>query len=276
MTFSSDCGRPLVSLSSDFGIQSEGVGIMKGVVLSLCPSANVIDLTHGIESFSLIDAAREMETVSYLPSGIHVCVVDPGVGTKRHALVIEAVRGDFLIGPDNGVLVPAMTMLGGIKSAWVIRSTGFINIQNSRTFGGRDIFSRAAGWLALGRSCADLASEIPCEQLHKAPYDEAELCDGTLRAKVIHINKFGSAILNIRESRLDDIGVVEGKSFSIEFESENPLTIERVRSFAATEIGKSILVPDDYGRVELAINQGNFASTHGLSLGTELLLHFKV
>ena len=107
--------KPLITLTSDFGVQSQGVGIMEAVALEINPEARVIHLMHGLPVFDLFYAARTMETINYIPVGYHVCVVDPGVGTKRKPIVIETGRGDFLIGPDNGVLLPATRFLVGIR-----------------------------------------------------------------------------------------------------------------------------------------------------------------
>jgi len=105
----------IITLSSDFGVQSQGVGIMEGVALDINPDAKIIHLMHGLPDFNISYAARTLETVNYLSVGFHVMVVDPGVGTKRKPIIIETGRGDFLIGPDNGVLIPATRFLGGIK-----------------------------------------------------------------------------------------------------------------------------------------------------------------
>ncbi|MFZ1990661.1 MAG: SAM-dependent chlorinase/fluorinase [Alphaproteobacteria bacterium] len=268
----SSAKRPFVSISSDFGIQSEGVGIMKGVVLGICPEANVVDLTHGIQSFSIVDGAREMETVASLPVGIHVCVVDPGVGTDRHALILQVCRGDYLIGPDNGVLLPAAHALGGVESAKTIRNTTYIETTKSRTFGGRDIFSRAAAWLAAGVPVSELGSRIEVGDIWPAPYAEATLVNDQIFAQVIHVNKYGSAILNIKEAWLDEMGVAEGRQMTFQAANHGAVTVPRLRSFASAQIGEVVMVPDDYGRVELAINQGSLLEKFGTSLGSVLAL----
>ena len=107
--------KPIITLTSDFGVQSQGVGIMEGVALEINPDAKVIHLMHGLPDFNLSYAARTMETLNYMPIGYHVCVVDPGVGTERKPIIIETGRGDYLIGPDNGVLMSATRFLKGIK-----------------------------------------------------------------------------------------------------------------------------------------------------------------
>src|SRR5690348_8066918 len=105
---------PFISLTSDFGVQSQGVGLMEATARTIAPHATVLHLMHGLPSFDTIAAARTLESVAYLPVGAHVCVCDPGVGSDRKAIAIQVVRGDFLIGPDNGVLRPASRVLGGV------------------------------------------------------------------------------------------------------------------------------------------------------------------
>ena len=116
--------KPFITLTSDFGVQSQGIGIMEAVALGINPDAHVVHLMHGLPDFDLFYAARTMETINYLPVGFHVCVVDPGVGTKRKPIIIKTGRGDYLIGPDNGVLLPATRFLGGIKKVVEITYVG--------------------------------------------------------------------------------------------------------------------------------------------------------
>src|SRR3989338_3828809 len=98
--------HPLITLTSDFGVQSQGVGIMEAVIRNISPEAHVIHLMHGLPDFDVRCAARTMETLKYVPVGFHICVVDPGVGTNRRGIIIKTKRCDYLIGPDNGVFVP--------------------------------------------------------------------------------------------------------------------------------------------------------------------------
>ena len=137
-----------ITLTSDFGVQSQGAAIMEAVAFEINPDAKVIHLMHGLPDFNLFYAARTMETVNCIPTGCHVCVVDPGVGTKRKPIIIETIRGDFLIGPDNGVLIPATRFLGGIKNAVEITNRKYMRHPISPVFHGRDIFTPAAAYLS--------------------------------------------------------------------------------------------------------------------------------
>ncbi len=128
--------KSIITLTSDFGVQSQGVGIMEAVAVDINPDARVIHLMHGLPDFDLFYAARTMETLNYIPIGFHVCVVDPGVGTKRKPIIIKTVRGDFLIGPDNGVLIPATRFLRGIKKVVEITNEKYMKKPVSPIFHG--------------------------------------------------------------------------------------------------------------------------------------------
>jgi S-adenosyl-L-methionine hydrolase (adenosine-forming) len=104
----------IITLTSDFGKQSQGVGMMEAAIAEIAPSARVIHYAHGIEPFAITSAARVLETVQFVAPAIHVCVCDPGVGTFRRAIALATRRGDILVGPDNGVVLPAARVLGGI------------------------------------------------------------------------------------------------------------------------------------------------------------------
>ena len=162
--------KQLITLTSDFGVQSQGIGIMESVALEINPEAHVIHLMHGLPDFDLFYAARTMETINYMPVGYHVCVVDPGVGTKRKPIIIKVGRGDYLIGPDNGVLISATRFLGGIKKVVEITNKRYMRRPISPVFHGRDIFVPAAAYLSKGVKIGEFGTELEQENLEKAPY----------------------------------------------------------------------------------------------------------
>src|SRR3989338_3185523 len=192
MNFKNKMKQPLITLTSDFGVQSQGVGIMEAVAAEINPDAKIIHLMHGLPDFNLFYAARTMETINYIPVGFHVCVVDPGVGTKRKPVIIQTERGDFLIGPDNGVLIPATRFLGEIKKAVEITNEKYMKKPISPIFHGRDMFTPAAAYLSKGVKIEEFGKELKPEELAKAPYEEATIEDDKIYAKIISINKFGS------------------------------------------------------------------------------------
>src|SRR3989338_950652 len=195
--------HPLITLTSDFAVQSQGVGIMESVALEINPEAKIIHLMHGLPDFNLFYAARTMETLNHVPIGFHVCVVDPGVGTRRKSIIIETGRGDFLIGPDNGVLIPATRFLGGIKKAVEITNKKYMRKPVSPVFHGRDIFTPAAAYLSKGIKIEEFGKILNPGNLVKAPYEEAEIKENEINALVISINKFGSIPLNVIHSLWD-------------------------------------------------------------------------
>jgi len=198
-----------ITLTSDFGIDSQGVGAMKAVIHRIAPESAIIDLTHGVTPFSIIEGACEMEAVSFLPAdGVHVCVVDPGVGSDREVVAIATSRGDVLVGPDNGVLVLAARALGGASACHIVSNPDVLPDTVTLTFHGRDVMAPAAAAVAAGLAVADLGPAVPFDHLVAEPYGEADLAASPVRALVIHINRYGTAYLNVRNNDLahSDVG----------------------------------------------------------------------
>lgn len=261
--------KPLISLTSDFGVQSQGVGIMEGVIAGINPEARVIHLMHGLPDFDLRSGARTMETVINLPVGFHVCVVDPGVGTRRKSLIIQTKRGDFLIGPDNGVLMSAVRLLGDATRVVEITNPNYMRHPVSPIFHGRDIFAPAAAYLSGGVSIGEFGPEVDFNHLTPAPYTEAILEGGTLHAEVIHINKYGSLHLNVLNAQWDAFGVPKYQRVRAEFKNQR-LELTCITAFGEVNKNELLILRDDYGRVEVAINQGNFAAVYGVGVGNRV------
>ena len=266
--------KPFISLTSDFGVQSQGVGIMQAVALEINPEAHVIHLMHGLPDFNLYYAARTMETINYIPVGYHACVVDPGVGTKRRPIIIETGRGDFLIGPDNGVLVPATRFLGGIKKVVEITNDKYMRKPVSPVFHGRDIFTPAAAYLSKGVKIEDFGKELNPKDLAKAPYEEAIIKDDEVYAKIISINKFGSLHLNIRHADWDKFNIKIGKMVELRF-NDKPVKMPFLTTFGDVEKGTPLIFKDDYGRIEVALNMGNFSKKYGVKIGDSCIIKKK-
>ena len=258
-------------MTSDFGVQSQGIGIMEAVALEINPDAHVIHLMHGLPDFDLCYAARTMETINYMPVGFHVCVVDPGVGTKRKPVIIETGRGDFLIGPDNGVLMPATRLLGGIEKAVEITNDKYMRNPVSPVFHGRDIFVPAAAYLSKGIKMHEFGGNINPKELVKAPYDEAELRKNRLQVQIISVNKFGSIHLNITHTVWDKLKIKKGDF--IQFIHKNSrLKIPYAVTFGDVDKAKPLIFKDDYGRVEVALNMGNLSRKYNLKIGDKCII----
>lgn len=264
--------RPLISLTTDFGDSNQGIGIMKGVAHEISPNASVIDLTHEILEFSAIDGARQFETVYWLPIGIHVCVIDFGVGTERKAIIIKTKRGDYLVGPDNGIMIPSAKKLGGIIKVVSIENEKYMRHPISSTFHGRDIFMPAAAWLSIGVSMDEFGHEIAISDLCVAPFHDAIVKDFGFTGMVIHIHpKFGTLSTNIRANQITNRHIEKGDLLKLEFENST-LTLPFVNTFGDVPTGKELIFLDDYDRTSIAINMGNFAQKYMIKVGDSFSL----
>lgn len=255
-----------ITLTSDFGVQSQGIGAMESVIFGIAPEMRVIHLMHGLPSFDVTAGARTMETVQFLPVGIHVCVVDPGVGTKRKGIIIKTKRGDYFVGPDNGLFVSATNILGGCANVVEISNHKYMRQPVSPIFHGRDVFAPAAAHLSLGVRMEEFGTELSFENLICAPYSEAVINQNTLEAQVIHINKFGSLHLNILHAQWDQFGVKQHELISLQLPKQK-ITVPFVETFGDVAPVQPLLLKDDYGRVEVALNMGSFAERHGVKVG---------
>jgi len=259
--------KPFVSITSDFGIASEGCGVMKATVWKYCPDANIIDLTHEVSAFNIKEGARELESVISLPVGVHVCVVDPGVGTKRKGIIILTNRGDYLIGPDNGVLIPAAKRLDGIQKAVAITNEDFMQQPVSPTFHGRDVFCSVAGHLARGVKLEEFGEPIPEEKLVAAPYFAATVKEGRIHGEIIHTNKHNFNVYsNIYSEQLQELNIRVGDQISAEV-GKHQLQCKFLKTFGETGKDSELVYMDDYGHVAIGINQGLFAKKYPVDVG---------
>ncbi len=246
---------------------------MKGTALKICPEANVVDLTHGVAPFDIKNGAREFEAISYFPVGFHVCVVDPGVGTDRKPIIIETARGDYLIGPDNGVLIPAANVLGGIMRVFEINNTKYMQHPVAPTFHGRDIFVPAAAHLANGVKVTDFGDEMMKDELIEPPYLDAEVKKGKVHGEVLHVNPHNHNVYsNIRPKTLMD-------KMGIQFEDEldvtigkNKLKVRFLETFGMAKKKEAMLFWDDYNHIAICINQGFFAKKYKIKIGDKFLV----
>ncbi|MBS3101403.1 SAM-dependent chlorinase/fluorinase [Candidatus Woesearchaeota archaeon] len=264
--------KPFITLTSDFGVQSQGTGIMEAVALEINPNAHTIHLMHGLPDFNLFYAARTMETIAFMPVGFHVCVVDPGVGTKRKPIIIKTGRGDYLVGPDNGVLIPATRFLGGIKKAVEITNKKYMRQPVSPIFHGRDIFTPAAAYLSKGIGIKKFGKNLNPKNLTKAPYEEAITKGNEIHAKIISINKFGSLHLNIMHAEWGKFNIKLGYNISLILKNKKSIKLPFMATFGDIEKGKPLIMKDDYGRVEVAINQGSFKKKYNAEIGGDITI----
>jgi S-adenosylmethionine hydrolase len=197
--------------------------------------------------------------------GCHICVVDPGVGTDRRAIAIETQRGDILIGPDNGVLLPAAGFLGGIVRTHALTDERFMRLPVSPIFHGRDIFAPAAAHLSSGVPITAFGLSLDPASLYSAPYHEAAVDRGAIHATVIHANHYGNVFLNVRNQELHKLAAV-GSTIRLSAGNRG-MDLPYRRTFGEVSTGQPVIMDDDFGRVEIAVNQGSFLEVLKLKAG---------
>jgi S-adenosylmethionine hydrolase len=250
--------RPVVTFLSDFGSSDPFVGICHGVIVRTCPDAEVIHLSHGIRPQSVGQGARVLAaSMPYLPVGVHMAVVDPGVGSQRRAVCLRSGDGRLFVGPDNGLLVPAAEACGGIELAVEITESRFMLPSVSRTFHGRDVFSPVSGHLASGLDPAELGTAVDPGALVRVTELAAEVDGSVLTAAVQQIDQFGnlqlSAALSDVEELFENGRMVEVSHRDDRYYARCALT------FADVERGELVLYEDSEQRLSVAINRGNAA-----------------
>ncbi len=266
--------RPVVTLLTDFGLRDVSAAICRSVVLDICPDAEVIDLSHEIRKYAIRDGALALWcALPYAPLGFHVAVVDPGVGTARRPIALRVARGDVLIGPDNGLLVPAAERLGGVVEARLLENPAYRLPLVTSTFHGRDVFAPAAAHLARGASFESLGSAI-ADELVASPIPAAMAVEGGLATEVIYEDTFGNLKLS---ALVDDVraatgGDPVGAAFEVATDDGRVLPMPWARTFGVVAAGEPLLYEDSYGRACIAVNQGSAAAALGLVEGTRLQL----
>lgn len=247
-------------------------GTCRGVIKRIAPDVEVIDITHGIAPQQVLQGALVLaNTLPYMPVGVHVAVVDPGVGGDRRGLALRGGDGRLYVGPDNGILVVAAERLDGIAEAVEIASTEYVLEPVSRTFHGRDVFSPVAAHLALGVPLADLGPSLPPADLVRLQLPEAEIGGGRIRATVLYIDRYGNVQLNLTAADLELAGIVPGTRVEVEVAFERYYAVA-ARVFSDVRAGDIVLYEDAYRNIALAINNGNAAAMFSARVGQELRL----
>ena len=260
-----------ISFLSDFGTEDEFVGVVHGVIARVEPELRIIDVTHGVTSGDIrAGALALLRAVQYLPEGVALAVVDPGVGTGRRAIAAQTPWGHF-VGPDNGLLAPAVAMVGGAEAVVSLEDERFqVPSLGGATFDGRDIFAPAAAVLASGQaSIQDLGPALATDSITPLLLPLVEP-DGTgLRGEIWWIDKFGNAQSNIAPADLEELGLKLGDEVRVvvgAMEHHLPW----VAAYGDVEPGKALLHTDSYGLVSIAARGGSAADDLNLSNGLQI------
>lgn len=252
---------PVITLTTDFGSRDPYVASMKGVIRTLCPNAAIEDLTHDIGPQNITEAALFMAAAApwFPEQTVHVVVVDPGVGGKRHAALARA-GGQFFIFPDNGVLTLLLRDTP-LQEARIIQNPAFTTRDVSHTFHGRDMFAPAAARIARGDALTEAGP--PLDKLVEIGIPDPVREENTVHGRVIHIDRFGNCITNIPESMLDPSWVWEVAITS------HPPHVRR-QSYAAVDEGEPLALYSSTGRLEVAVRNGSAHARLGLDIGTPI------
>jgi S-adenosyl-L-methionine hydrolase (adenosine-forming) len=207
-----------------------------------------------------------------MPEGVHLAVVDPGVGGARRALALRDGQGRIYVGPDNGLLIPAAEKLGGITEAHELASPKYALESVSRTFHGRDLFSPAAAHLALGVPLSELGPPIDPDALARLDIPQPDVGATRIHSIVLSIDRFGNIGLNLDRSHLDEAGVVPGTRVELLVGAERYYAVA-ARTFADARPGDIILYEDAYRNISVAINGGNAADMFGVKEGQDIRIH---
>ena len=262
-----------ISFLSDFGHNDEFVGVVHGVIARIAPSIRVIDITHGIEHGNIHGGAMALtRAVQYMPDGVFLAVVDPGVGSDRRAVAVRTPVGYF-VGPDNGVLAPAVAMVGGADLAVSLEDDRFRLPGKGLTFAGRDIFGPAAAVLASEQAdILDLGPTIETESLTPFLIPLSEPTgEGSIHGTVLWIDTFGNIQFNISPEDLGQVDVSEGEDVSVSFEMQE-FRVSWSATYGDVEEGEPVIHVDSYGQIALAVRGGRADEDFALSVGDSVVL----
>jgi len=258
----------IITLTTDYGTNDHLVGTLKGVILKINPDATIVDITHNVSAFDLLDGALAIGSAySYFPpKTIHVVVVDPGVGTERRPLLVSA-SNQYFVAPDNGVL---SVIYDREKEGLVVRHA---NVEHyylspvSKTFHGRDVFAPVAAWLSKSWQTPSMGDEIADYKRFAIPRPKE--ADGALKGVVLRADGFGNLITNFRQEDLPE-GVLNGSGISLQVGTQS--VSKFVETFAQGNGTEPFAYIGSSGFVEIGVNKGNAARTLNLGRGAAVVL----
>jgi len=258
----------IITLTTDYGTNDHLVGTLKGVILKINPDVTIVDITHNITPFDLLDAALAIGSAySYFPpKTIHVVVVDPGVGTERRPLLVSA-QNQYFVAPDNGVL---SVVYERETEGLVVRHA---NVEHyylqpvSKTFHGRDIFAPVASWLSKSWQTPSMGDEISDYKRFSIPRPKD--ADGALKGAVLRTDAFGNLITNFRSEDLPESALKDG---AIKLQVGTQLVSRLVDTFARGNNGEPIAYLGSSGYLEIGVNKGSAARILILGRGTQVIL----
>jgi len=252
---------------TDFGVVDDSVNICKGVMYGIMPTVRIVDLSHQVTPFSILDGARFLYGATpYYPAGtVFVVVIDPTVGSTRKAVIIKSKRGQYFVLPDNG-LITLVAQRDGLEGAHEITNPEWmIGKGISSTFHGRDIFSPGGAHVARGDDWTEAGPEVPLAALVMLDLKAASMDADGLHGTVIATDgPFGNLVTNVNADYFLKLGYQRGQTVPVSFRGTK-LEIPFVKTFSDVPLKKPLMYIDSRGHLGLAVNQGSFAATYGIT-----------
>jgi S-adenosylmethionine hydrolase len=260
-----------ITFLSDYGLADEFAGVVHAVIARICPEARVIDLGHGVPRHDVVSGARMLaRALPFAPAGVHLAVVDPEVGARRRAVALRTAGEDrLLVGPDNGLLLPAAERFGGVAEVVEISLSPWRLEPVAATFHGRDVFAPVAARLAAGEPLGDAGEPMAVEELTTVELTRGRAEDGALIARVMESDSFGNLALDAGHAELADTGLVLGQPIVVRLQRRRATGVY-ARTFADVRRGALLLYEDAGGSLALAVNGGDAAALLGLRRGDEV------
>jgi S-adenosylmethionine hydrolase len=257
---------PTIVFMTDFGVVDDSVAICRGVMYGIMPDVRIVDLTHQVTPFSIVDGARFLfGATPYFPAGtVFVVVVDPTVGSSRKAIVARSKRGQYFVLPDNGLLT-LVEQRDGIEAVHEIKNPDWmIGSKLSSTFHGRDIFSPVGAHMARGDDWSKVGPEMPVKDLVRLDWKVATLADRGLSAMVIATDgPFGNLVTNVDGNEFLKLGYERGQEVPVKV-GDKEMKMKFVKTFSDVPLNQPLLYIDSRGHLGLAVNQNSFAATYGI------------
>ena len=262
-----------ISFLSDFGHVDEFVGVVHGVIARIAPSTRILDITHGIGHGDVHGGAMALtRAVQYMPDGVFLAVVDPGVGTDRKAIAARTPVGYF-VGPDNGLLAPAVAMVGGADLIVSLEEDMFQLPAKGATFAGRDVFGPAAAVLASDQaSIEDLGPTLDPGSISPLLIPLAEPAgNGSIRGSVLWVDTYGNIQFNVAPDDLNALELAEGDDVLVSFGMED-FRIAWGSTYGDVDEGQAIVHVDSHGQMAIAIRGGRADEGFSFGVGDAVVL----
>jgi S-adenosyl-L-methionine hydrolase (adenosine-forming) len=257
---------------TDYGLEDGFVAACHGVASRIVPGIRIIDITHLVPPGDVRRGAAVLaQTIPYLPTGVHVAVVDPGVGTARRPVAIRGADGNVFIGPDNGLLSWAVAAAGGATDSYQLTNGELWLHPVSATFHGRDIFAPVAAHLARGLDITEVGDKIDLADLVSLPAPTSRVQNGEAEGEVMSVDRFGNVQLSIAASEAGRMGIGLGSNVVVRC-GRRQLTLPYLETFASVAPGELVAYTDSAGLISLAVNAGDAAQQLGLPPGAHVRL----